>query len=102
MTRENLSTPITGRHGPAEYQQLVGHVHRDLTSLIRALDERHTASALRRRYTALDGALGRAAAYAGRQVRQPHMPSNMPVPPALDSAAAQAWTCRWSHLGGSS
>jgi hypothetical protein len=92
MTKEDLSTPITGRHGRSEYQQLVGHVRRNLTSLIRALDERHTASAVQRRYTVLDSALGRAVAYAGRQVRQPHMPSNLPVPPGLDRAAAQAWT----------
>ena len=91
MTKENLPTPITGGRGAVEYQELSRRIDGDETSLASALGERHAASAIRRRYAALDRALDRAIAYAGGQVRAPHMPANMPVPPPLDNAAAQAW-----------
>lgn len=92
MTKEDLSTAITDRHGTAEYQDLASRVRRDEISLGRALGERRSASVIRRRYADLDLALDRAIAYAGGRVRAPHMPANMPVPPPLDNAAAQAWT----------
>jgi hypothetical protein len=91
MTKENLPTPITGRHGVAEYQDLSRQLRRDRISLTRALEERHTTSVIRRSYADLDRALDRTVAYAGRRVRAPHLTSNMPVPPPLDNAAAQAW-----------
>jgi hypothetical protein len=91
MTKENLPTAVTDRHGRAEYQDLARRVRRDGIGLARALEERHSASVIRRLYADLDRALDRAIAYAGRQVRAPHMPANLPVPPPLDNAAAQAW-----------
>ena len=91
MTKESLPTPIPGRRGAAEYQDLSRQLRRDRISLTRALEDRDTTSVVRRSYADLDRALDRAAAYVARRVRAPHLTSNMPVPPHLDNAAAQAW-----------
>jgi hypothetical protein len=91
MTKESLPTPIPGRHGAAEYQDLSRQLRRDRISLTRALEDRETTSVVRRSYADLGRALDRAAAYVARRVRAPHLTSNMPVPPHLDNAAAQAW-----------
>jgi hypothetical protein len=91
MTKESLPTPIPGRRGAAEYQDLSRQLRRDRISLTRALEDRDTTSVVRRSYADLDRALDRAAAYVARRVRAPHLTSNMPVPPHLDNAAARAW-----------
>lgn len=91
MIEENLPTPIAGRHGAAEYQDLSKQLGRDRISLSRALENRHTTSVIRRSYADLDRALDRTVAYAGRRVRAPYVTSSVPAPPPLENAAAQAW-----------
>ena len=97
MTEKNLPTPVTGRQGAAEYQNLSRQLHHDWISLTRALEDRDTGAVIRESYADLDRALDRATAYIGRRVRAPHLTSTMPVPPPLDSAAAQDWhdELRW-------
>jgi hypothetical protein len=97
MTKENLPTPSMGRHGPAEYQDLSRQLRLARTSLARALDEHDTTAVIRESYADLDRVLDRTAACVGRRVRAPHLTSTVPVPPPLDSAAAQAWhgELRW-------
>ena len=91
MTEKNLPTPITGRQDAAEYQDLSRQLRRGRVSLTRALEDRDTGAVIRESYADLDRALDRATAYIGRRVRAPHLTSTMPVPPPLDSAAAQDW-----------
>jgi hypothetical protein len=86
-----IETSVTGRHGTAEYQDLIRRARKAGVNLTRALQKHGTVSAVRRSYADLDAALDRAIAYARRQVRGPHMPADQPVPPPLDNAAAQAW-----------
>lgn len=91
MSEMSLPTAVTDRHGPREYQDLIKRARTAGINLTRVLQKRGTVSAVRRSYADVDHALGRAIAYARRQVRGPHMPSDQPVPPPLDNAATQAW-----------
>ncbi len=65
MTKEDLRTPITGRQGAAEYQDLSRQLHRDRISLTRALEDRDTSSVIRESDADLDRALDRAIVYIG-------------------------------------
>jgi hypothetical protein len=91
MIEMSVPTAVTGRHGTAEYQDLIRRARRAGSNLTRVLRKRGTVSAVRQSYADFDDALGRAIAYVRRQVRGPHMPSDLPVPPPLDNAATQAW-----------